>query len=103
MVRKKASDFPQELLNLFDRYVHGGIDRPQSNFMVPKSLLSAACMDSALLKMLLSNDARAIQVQKKTGQAPKSKRSPKPGLSPRGRGFIAVWNMGALSGCVPGK
>src|SRR4051812_39999014 len=27
MERKKASDFPQELLNLFDRYVHGDIDR----------------------------------------------------------------------------
>jgi len=27
MERKKASDFPQELLNLFDRYVHGGISR----------------------------------------------------------------------------
>ena len=27
MERKKASDFPQELLNLFDRYVHGEIDR----------------------------------------------------------------------------
>jgi carboxymethylenebutenolidase len=27
MDRKKASDFPQELLNLFDRYVHGDIDR----------------------------------------------------------------------------
>ena len=25
--RKKASDFPQELLNLFDRYVHGDLDR----------------------------------------------------------------------------
>jgi carboxymethylenebutenolidase len=24
MERKKASDFPQELLNLFDGYVHGG-------------------------------------------------------------------------------
>ena len=23
--RKKASDFPQELLNLLDSYVHGGI------------------------------------------------------------------------------
>ena len=29
MDRKKASDFPQELLNLFDGYVHGGIDRRQ--------------------------------------------------------------------------
>src|SRR5207244_2284685 len=27
MERKQASDYPQELLNLFDRYVHGGIDR----------------------------------------------------------------------------
>ena len=27
MQRLKASDFPQEVLNLFDRYVHGGIGR----------------------------------------------------------------------------
>ena len=27
MERKKATDFPQELLNLFDRYVHGEITR----------------------------------------------------------------------------
>ena len=27
MERKKASDFPQELLDLFHEYVHGGIDR----------------------------------------------------------------------------
>ena len=27
MDRKKASDYPQELLNLFDRYVHGEIER----------------------------------------------------------------------------
>src|SRR4029077_14198070 len=27
MDRKSASDFPQELLNLFDRYVHGDIER----------------------------------------------------------------------------
>jgi carboxymethylenebutenolidase len=27
MERKPASDFPQELLNLFDQYVHGGISR----------------------------------------------------------------------------
>jgi carboxymethylenebutenolidase len=27
MERKKASDYPQELLNLFDRYVHGELDR----------------------------------------------------------------------------
>jgi hypothetical protein len=27
MERKKASDYPQELLDLFDRYVHGELDR----------------------------------------------------------------------------
>ncbi|HEY3443449.1 MAG TPA: dienelactone hydrolase family protein [Paludibaculum sp.] len=27
MERKQASDYPQELLNLFDKYVHGDIDR----------------------------------------------------------------------------
>src|SRR5262245_8492862 len=29
MERKKASDFPQELLNMFDQYVHGDISRRQ--------------------------------------------------------------------------
>ena len=29
MERKKASDFPQGLLNLFDAYVHGGIEPPR--------------------------------------------------------------------------
>ena len=29
MTRKKASDFDQGLLDLFDRYVHGFIDRRQ--------------------------------------------------------------------------
>ena len=27
MQRKKATDFPQDLLNLFDKYIHGDIDR----------------------------------------------------------------------------
>ena len=29
MERKTANEYPQELLNLFDRYVHGEIDRRQ--------------------------------------------------------------------------
>ena len=29
MERKKASYFPQELLNMFDQYVHGDINRRQ--------------------------------------------------------------------------
>jgi hypothetical protein len=35
MRRKRASDFPQELLDLFDGYVHGGISRRQ--FLPPRS------------------------------------------------------------------
>ena len=27
MERKTASDYPQEVLDLFDKYVHGNIDR----------------------------------------------------------------------------
>ena len=41
MERKKASDFPQELLNLFDLYVHGEI--PGASFSTArKSSPSAA-------------------------------------------------------------
>jgi carboxymethylenebutenolidase len=51
MQRMKASDFPQEVLNLFDRYVHGGIDRRQfidkaSKYAV--SGMTAAAMLEAL-------------------------------------------------------
>ena len=40
MERKKASDFPQELLNLFDGYVHGGISRREF-WTVQKNMPSA--------------------------------------------------------------
>ena len=39
MERKKASEFPQELLNLFDKYVHGDIGRREF-WMDRKSLPS---------------------------------------------------------------
>jgi carboxymethylenebutenolidase len=50
MERKKATDFPQELLNLFDRYVHGDINRRQflegaTKFAVG-GLTAAALLDS---------------------------------------------------------
>jgi hypothetical protein len=40
MERNKASDFPEELVNLIDRYVHGGISAAVF-WIVPKNLLSA--------------------------------------------------------------
>jgi len=61
MGRKKASDFPQELLNLLDGYVHGGISRREfldgaQNFAV------GGVTAAALFEMLKPNYAWAIQV-----------------------------------------
>jgi carboxymethylenebutenolidase len=61
MERKKASDFPQELLNLFDRYVHGGIDR--RGFLDGAQKFAVGGVTAAgLLEMLKPNYAWAIQV-----------------------------------------
>jgi carboxymethylenebutenolidase len=61
MERKKASDFPQELLNLFDGYVHGGINRRQ--FLDRAQRFAAGGVTAAaLLEMLKPNYAWAIQV-----------------------------------------
>ena len=37
MERKKASDFPPEVLKLFDGYVHGRLDRREFRGVDPKS------------------------------------------------------------------
>ncbi|HZS85770.1 MAG TPA: dienelactone hydrolase family protein [Stellaceae bacterium] len=84
MERKKASDFPQGLLDLFDGYVHGRISRRRflnkaQNYAVGG--LTAA----ALLQMLKPNYAWAIQVQ------PDDKRIKAETVtvpSPRGNGTI---------------
>jgi len=62
MERKKASDFPQELLNLFDRYVHGGIDRRQFLDGAQKFAVGGITA-AALFEMLRPNYAWATQVQ----------------------------------------
>jgi carboxymethylenebutenolidase len=61
MERKKASDFPQELLNLFDRYVHGGIDRRAFLEGAQKYAVGGVTA-TALFEMLRPNYAWAIQV-----------------------------------------
>jgi len=59
--RKKASDFPQELLNLLDSYVHGAIGR--RDFIVGAGkFATAAVTATALVEMLAPNYAWAIQV-----------------------------------------
>jgi carboxymethylenebutenolidase len=61
MERKKAFEFPQELLNLFDGYVHGGISRRQ--FLDRAQNYAVGGMTAAaLFQMLKPNYAWAIQV-----------------------------------------
>ena len=59
--RKKASDFPQELLNLFDGYVHGGISR-RAFFDGAQKFAVGGVTAAALFRMLKPNYAWAIQV-----------------------------------------
>src|ERR1022692_3309007 len=63
MERKKASDYPQELLNLFDRYVHGEIDR--RNFLEgAKKYAVGGVTATAIWEGLRPNYAWAQQVPK---------------------------------------
>ena len=63
MERKKASDFPQELLNLFDRYVHGDIDR--RGFLEGAQRFAAGSVTAVgLWESLRANYAWAEQIPK---------------------------------------
>src|SRR6202047_5352205 len=63
MERKNASDFPQELLNLFDRYVHGDIDR--RDFLEgAKKFAVGGVTATAIWESLRPNYAWAEQVPK---------------------------------------
>jgi carboxymethylenebutenolidase len=63
MERKQASDFDQELLNLFDKYVHGGIDR--RGFLDGAAKFAVGGMTAAmLLDALNPKFAEAQQVAK---------------------------------------
>lgn len=63
MERKKASDFPQELLNLFDLYVHGDIDR-RAFLDDAKRFTAGGVTATALWESLRPNYALAEQVPK---------------------------------------
>ena len=63
MERKTASDYPQELLNLFDSYVHGGIDRRE--FLAgAQKFATGGVTAMALFESLRPNYAWAQQVPK---------------------------------------
>ncbi len=99
MERKKASDFPQELLNLFDRYVHGDIDR-RAFFDGAKKFATGSVTVTALWEALRPNYAFAQQVAKddkriKTGFETVS--------SPQGNGNIkGYFARPAKGGKAPG-
>src|ERR1700726_40184 len=61
MERKKASDFPQELLNLFDLYVHGEMNRRAFLDGAQKFAVGGVTA-TALFEMLRPNYAWAVQV-----------------------------------------
>jgi carboxymethylenebutenolidase len=61
MERKKASDFPQELLDLLDGYVHGAISRREFLDGAQKFAVGGVTA-AALFEMLKPNYAWAVQV-----------------------------------------
>src|SRR5271163_1334403 len=61
MARRKASDFPQELLNLFDVYVHVGMSR-RAFLDGAQKFATVGISAVALFEMLRPNYAWAIQV-----------------------------------------
>jgi carboxymethylenebutenolidase len=85
MERKKASDFPQALLNLFDQYVHGAISRRAfldgaQNFAV------GGVTASALFEMLKPNYAWAVQVPEQDSRIASESATVS---SPQGNGSIS--------------
>jgi carboxymethylenebutenolidase len=63
MERKQASDYPQELLNLFDVYVHGGIER-RAFLEGAQKFATAGVTATAIWESLRPNYAWAQQVPK---------------------------------------
>ena len=61
MERKKASDFPQELLTLFDGYVHGQTSR-RDFFQAAQKFAVGGVTAAALFEALKPNYAWAVQV-----------------------------------------
>src|SRR6202030_2120117 len=82
--RKNAADFPQELLNLFDLYVHGDIDR--RDFLEGAKKFAVGGMTAtAIWESLRPNYAWAQQVPKDDGRI-KTESATVP--SPQGNGSI---------------
>jgi carboxymethylenebutenolidase len=99
MERKKASDYPQELLNLFDHYVHGEIDR--RSFLDGAKKFASLGTATAIWESLRPNYAWAQQVPKDDKRI-KSEYLTVP--SPQGNGNIKGYFVrpAAATGKLPG-
>src|SRR6202171_3957483 len=100
MERKNATDFPQELLNLFDRYVHGDIDR--RDFLEgAKQYAVGGVTATAICESLRPNYAWAQQVAKDDSRI-KTEYATVP--SPQGNGSIKGYLVrpATASGKLPG-
>jgi carboxymethylenebutenolidase len=85
MERKRASDFPQGLLDLLDGYVHGGLSRRQFLDRAQKFAVGGVTA-AALFDMLRPNYAWAIQVPPDDKRIEAEKATVP---SPQGNGSIA--------------
>jgi carboxymethylenebutenolidase len=89
MERKKASDFPQEVLNLFDGYVHGRISRRDFLDRAGKFAVGGVTA-AAMLESLRPNYAFAQQVAKDDGRIKADYQEyPSPQGSGTMRGYLA--------------
>ncbi len=100
MERKKATDYPQELLNLFDRYVHGDIDR-RAFLDGAKKYAVGGLTAAAIWESLRPNYAWAEQVPKDDKRL-KTEYATVP--SPKGNGNIKGYlaRPANASGKLPG-
>jgi carboxymethylenebutenolidase len=100
MERKKASDFDQEVLNLFDQYVHGQLDR--RGFLDRASKFAIGGVTAGmLLDALTPNFAAAQQVPKDDKRLKtESIEYPSPQGSGKMRGYLA--RPAGASGKLPG-
>jgi carboxymethylenebutenolidase len=100
MERKKATDYPQELLDLFDRYVHGDLDR-RGFLDGAKKFAAGGLTATAIWESLRPNYAWAQQVPKDDSRI-KTESVTVP--SPQGNGSIQGYLVrpAKASGKLPG-
>jgi len=100
MERKKAGDFDQELLNIFDQYVHGQIDR--RGFLDRAAKFAVGGMTAGMLLDALNPAFAAAQQVPKDDPRLKTEsiEYPSPQGSPKTRGYLV--RPASASGKLPG-